>query len=171
MGPWPFVTRRVYQAADQSKRIWSSRHQRKGLLQRTAGEAEEVAVRLLSCLWMPGQLNWWIGTIFAVGSLLFTLASVLSLWPNLAAAWSLDSTGINAIWRCNQYLLNHTFIILRFTARITELNRFARQCAIDESRFTFDAGNATGIRCQRINACLEQTFRNWLAASISSGHR
>ena len=97
-GPWPFVTRRVYQAADQSKRVWSSRHHRKGLLLRVADEAEEVAVRLSSCLWMPRQLNWWIGVIFAMGSLLFAAASVLSLAPALARAWSLDSTGINTIF-------------------------------------------------------------------------
>jgi hypothetical protein len=47
---------------------------------------------------MPRQLNWWIGTVFAVGSLLFALASVLSLAPALARAWSLDATAINAIF-------------------------------------------------------------------------
>ena len=30
-GPWPFVTRRVLQLADRERRIWSSRHHRKGL--------------------------------------------------------------------------------------------------------------------------------------------
>jgi hypothetical protein len=52
----------------------------------------------LRCLWLPGRLNWWIGIIFALGSLLFALASVLSLTPRLAQAWSLDSTKINAIF-------------------------------------------------------------------------
>ena len=47
---------------------------------------------------MPGQLNWWIGIIFALGSLLFAVASVLSLNPALAKAWSLDSMQINAIF-------------------------------------------------------------------------
>jgi hypothetical protein len=47
---------------------------------------------------MPQQLNWWIGTVFAAGSLLFALASVLSLSPTFARALSLDSTGINAIF-------------------------------------------------------------------------
>jgi hypothetical protein len=77
--------------------VLHSRHHRKGLLLRGAREAEEVAVKL-SSLWMPGQLNWWIGVIFALGSLLFALASVLSLAPALAQAWSLDLTGINAIF-------------------------------------------------------------------------
>ncbi len=57
-----------------------------------------VAETLLRCLWMPRKLNWWIGSIFAVGSLLFALASVLSLAPHLAAGWSISSSGINAIF-------------------------------------------------------------------------
>jgi hypothetical protein len=96
-GPWPFVTRRVFRSADGSNQVWSSRHHRKRLLIRAA-EAEGLASKLLRCLWMPQQLNWWIGSVFAVGSLLFALASVLSLAPALARAWSLDSTAINAIF-------------------------------------------------------------------------
>jgi hypothetical protein len=101
-GPWPFVTRRVYQAGDQghdpSTRIWSSRHHRKGLLLRAEREAEAVTVSLSSWLWNPRSLNWWIGSIFAIGSLLFAVASVLSLSPELAKAMSLDSLEINAIF-------------------------------------------------------------------------
>ena len=97
-GPWPFVTRRVYRSADQPTRIWSSRHHRKGLRVRTAAEAEGGVEQWLQCLWMPGQLNWWIGIIFALGSLLFAVASVLSLAPGLAQVLSLDSTGTNAVF-------------------------------------------------------------------------
>jgi hypothetical protein len=97
IGPWPFTTRRIYQRPDGTHTIWRSRHHRKGL---PAPEVSAAATTkaLLRCLWMPRQLNWWIGVVFAIGSLLFTLASVLSLWPRLAAAWSLDSTGVNAIF-------------------------------------------------------------------------
>jgi hypothetical protein len=97
-GPWPFVTRRVYQAADQSNLVWSSRHHRKGLLVRAAREAEELAITLSSCLWMPQRLNWWIGAVFAIGSLLFALASVLSLALTIAGERAMDSTLINAIF-------------------------------------------------------------------------
>lgn len=98
-GPWPFVTRRVVGAADASRQIWSSRHHRKGLLIRTTAAAgKRIAPTLLRCLWMPQQLNWWIATVFAVGSLLFAVASILSLAPSLAQAWSLDSMQINAIF-------------------------------------------------------------------------
>jgi hypothetical protein len=97
-GPWPFVTRRVYQAADSSHLVWSSRHHRKGLLVRAAREAEELVVTLTSCLWMPQRLNWWIATVFAIGALLFAMASVLSLAPTLAREWAMDSTLINAVF-------------------------------------------------------------------------
>lgn len=97
-GPWPFVTRRVFRLADDSRRVWSSRHHRKGLLIRAAVESEGVAAKLLSGLWCPWQLNWWIATVFSIGALLFTIASVLCLRPALATAWALDSTEINAIF-------------------------------------------------------------------------
>ena len=97
-GPWPFITRRVFHSADGNERVWSSRHHRKGLLVRGVAERERLASILVQCLWMPGQLNYWIGIIFAFGSLLFAVASVLSLAPPLAKAWSLDSTQVNAIF-------------------------------------------------------------------------
>lgn len=97
-GPWPFTTGRTYRSEDGSLRVWSSRHHRKALLLRAAGETEGLAKTFWSCLWMPRQLNWWIGVIFAVGSLLFAVASVLCLSPALAAALSLDSTEVNAIY-------------------------------------------------------------------------
>ena len=53
---------------------------------------------VVRCLWMPWQLNWWIGNIFAIGSVLFAAASVLSLAPALAQAWALNTVRINAIF-------------------------------------------------------------------------
>jgi hypothetical protein len=96
-GPWPFVTHRVFRVDDIGQ-LWSSRHHRKGLLGRAAAERERIAAMLWRCLWMPQRLNWWIGTIFALGSLLFAVASVLSLAPAQAQAWSLDATQVNAIF-------------------------------------------------------------------------
>ena len=43
-------------------------------------------------------MNWWIGVIFALGALLFAVASILSLSPGLAQAVSLDPMSINAIF-------------------------------------------------------------------------
>jgi hypothetical protein len=97
-GPWPFVTRRVFRAADQTKLVWCSRDHRKRLSLPGDPEANRRNTKWLSCLWMPEKLNWWIGTIFALGSFLFALASVLSLSPALAKAWALNANQINAIF-------------------------------------------------------------------------
>ncbi len=70
-GPWPFVTRRVFRTAEGREYVWSSRHHRKNLPVRGVAVGEKLGSILLRCLWMPGQLNWWIGIIFALGSLLF----------------------------------------------------------------------------------------------------
>ena len=110
-GPWPFVTGRVFRV-DGIEQLWSSRHHRKRLLVRAEkgsglfsrnGPQRASQKRVLTpfqypCLWMPQHLNWWIGIIFALGSLLFAVASVLSLRPAVAQAWSLDATQINAIF-------------------------------------------------------------------------
>jgi len=42
-GPWPFATRRVVKVADGTRRTWSSRHHRKGLL------SSEVAAAIAIC--------------------------------------------------------------------------------------------------------------------------
>jgi hypothetical protein len=97
-GPWPFVTWRVFRSADGRQHTWSSRHHRKGLLIHAVAKAEGNASKLLCCLWSPRQLNWWIGTVFALGSLLFAVASILSLAPSLVRAWSLNEMAVNAVF-------------------------------------------------------------------------
>jgi hypothetical protein len=37
-----------------------------------------VEKALLRCLWMPRQLNWWIGSVFALGSLLYLASGWLA---------------------------------------------------------------------------------------------
>jgi hypothetical protein len=97
-GPPPFVTRRVFQRSDGSLTVWHSRHHRKGLVRQEVARAEAVSRLLLRCLWMPAKLNWWIGIVFALGSILFASASVLSLSPALAARFSLEPESINAVF-------------------------------------------------------------------------
>ena len=97
-GPRPFTTRRVFQRPDGSLAEWHSRHHRKGLILQEAARAEAISRILLRCLWMPWKLNWWIGVVFALGSLLFAAASLLSLDPVLAARLSLETVSINAIY-------------------------------------------------------------------------
>ena len=65
--------------------VWRSRHHRKGLLLKRAGEIPSVGVELRRCFWMPQEMNSWIGIIFAGGSVLFLLGSLFSLVPDLAS--------------------------------------------------------------------------------------
>jgi hypothetical protein len=97
-GPWPFVTRRVFRQSDGSQTEWHSRHHRKGLVRQERARAEAINRLLVRSLWLPWKLNWWIGMVFALGSLLFAAASVLSLSPALAASLSLEPESINAIF-------------------------------------------------------------------------
>jgi len=97
-GARPFVSRRVWLTPAGSKQVWSSRHHRKGLILREVGEGEVLVALLLRSLFMPHKLNWWIGVLFAVGAGLFAWASVLCLYPGLAAANSISSSATNAIF-------------------------------------------------------------------------
>lgn len=94
-GPWPFTTRRTLRRPDGTHLVWHSRVHRKGL---PTAQPAGLGATLLRSLWMPRQMNWWIGLIFAVGSLLFMLGSVLSLAPTIFGQWSPDATVINAIF-------------------------------------------------------------------------
>ena len=82
LGPWPFTSRRIYRHPDGTRHEWRSRHHRKGL--RVFEPLEKLPFhRLIRLgLWLPKSLNWWIGTIFAAGSLLFAAGSILALAPS-----------------------------------------------------------------------------------------
>lgn len=98
VGPWPFITQQGYQRVDQSRWVWRSRDHRKMLSANRSDQIAGVVTVLRRGLWMPQTLNWWIGVIFALGSFLFALGSVLSLAPALAKLWSIQSGNINAIY-------------------------------------------------------------------------
>ncbi len=97
-GAWPFITRRAYQLADRSRAVWRSRVHRKRLYRTEPVQPGAGAAAVMRSLWMPRQLNWWIGVVFAGGSSLFMLGSVFTLAPTLAQAWALDAAAINAIF-------------------------------------------------------------------------
>jgi hypothetical protein len=98
IGPWPFISRKTFLRPDGVRVVLHSRHHRKGLFLPEPGEFLLTMATLRRCLWMPGRLNWWIGSIFALGSILFALGAALSLSPTLARDWSLDTTAVNAIY-------------------------------------------------------------------------
>jgi hypothetical protein len=97
-GPAPFVTRRVFLRSDGSHRVWSSRHHRKSLVVPEKAKPAALADLLVRSAWMPRELNWWIGTVFALGSALFAAASILSLTPALAERLSLSVAAVNAVF-------------------------------------------------------------------------
>lgn len=97
-GPWPFITLRSYRGPGGASAIWHSRTHRKRLHATGGGHPAGISARLQRALWLPCELNWWIGVIFALGSSLFILGSVLSLAPVLARHWSLDATTVNAVF-------------------------------------------------------------------------
>jgi hypothetical protein len=53
---------------------------------------------LLTSLWMPRDLNWWIGVVFAVGAGLFALGCALFLYPPVATALSVTEEQANAVF-------------------------------------------------------------------------
>lgn len=90
-GPWPFVSRRVYRHPDGSLQVWQSRHHRKGL--HIFEPLEQLPLHVLFRVgrWMPRDLNWWIGSVFALGSTLFALGSVVALVPELSRLIRVDA--------------------------------------------------------------------------------
>jgi len=125
-GPWPFITRRTYQFPDGAIKTWSSRHHRKGLPIRDGQEKTFDRSLFALCLWLPGRLNWWIGTIFALGSALFVLGSILSLWTGLDKALSLSPTGVNALFFCGSIPFSTAAYLQLYQAAQAELEGVAK---------------------------------------------
>ena len=64
-GVWTFVTRESFRAPDGSEVSWSSRAHRKQAGRFDAGRG--------STWWAPSAMGWWIGVLFAIGALCFTI--------------------------------------------------------------------------------------------------
>jgi len=95
-GAWPFVSCRHYRHADGSIEARHSRHLRKHFQREPLWR--EGFVALLTCWWMPRELNWWIGVVFALGAALFILGSLLFLIPEMAVLWSVSEARANGIF-------------------------------------------------------------------------
>jgi len=98
VGPWPFITRRIYKDLKGEKFIWYSRNHRKRLGPSPFSKEVGIIKKTLICLWNPSQLNWWIAIIFAIGSLCFATASFLSLNPDLLKLLYLSNKEVNSIF-------------------------------------------------------------------------
>lgn len=91
-GVGPFETRVVYRLPDGSHYVWESRRHRKGRGPRNpSGQAAREAAyapevfkdRPWLGVWAPHRLSWWVAVVFVVGSALFTLGALASLFPQL----------------------------------------------------------------------------------------
>jgi hypothetical protein len=67
-GPGPFVTQARFETPKGNLVSWSSRHHRKHHFL--------LDISLGSTWWAPGAIGWWIGILFAIGSVCFALGSV-----------------------------------------------------------------------------------------------
>jgi len=139
-GPWPFITRRELTQVNGSVEIWLSRAQRKQLFR---GVQLPESPGVLKWLWAPSQLNWWIGTLFALGAFLFAAACVLSLAPSLAQWFRLDSTGVNAVF-------------------------FAGSIPFTSAAYLqlFQAANSTDDQLARIQRPLQRQYFGWKPTDI-----
>lgn len=93
-----FVTHRILRHQSGEKWHWHSRNHRKGLTLRRVRSLFHFGQLLVRQLWQPGQLNWWIGVLFAAGSKLFVLASVVILWPDMTENWELSNGHANLFY-------------------------------------------------------------------------
>jgi hypothetical protein len=66
-GPGPFVTRQTFRRADGRRVTWTSRDQRK--------RHSVLDTRRGSTWWAPGAIGWWMGVLFAIGSLCFAFGA------------------------------------------------------------------------------------------------
>ncbi len=76
-GPGPFVTSEVLRRPDGTLVRWRSRDHRKRRAAPAAAAAGRTGVG-----WRPDRLAWWIGVLFAIGSLCFVLAALASQWAS-----------------------------------------------------------------------------------------
>jgi hypothetical protein len=95
-GAWPFITHLHLRHPDGQEEIRHSRTHRKRLpvlpLWKTG------LVLILRATWMPRELNWWIGIVFAIGASLFALGCVLFLAPSIAAPWQISDAQANGVF-------------------------------------------------------------------------
>jgi hypothetical protein len=80
-GPGPFITSATLRGPDGSEVLWTSRDHRK--------HEQVLDTRRGSTWWAPGAIGWWIGVLFAVGSVLFALGAL----PGYSSAVGLTIDG------------------------------------------------------------------------------
>ena len=69
-GPGPFITRAIFKTPAGELVSWTSRYHRKHHL--------NLEINKRSTWLAPGAVGWWIGVLFAIGSVCFALGSLPS---------------------------------------------------------------------------------------------
>jgi hypothetical protein len=87
-GPWPFITSESFHAPDGRVLRWDSRAHRKHQVDATAE----------STWWAPGAVGWWIGVLFALGSLCFLLGSFPPYADAVGEAAADTTFFVGSIW-------------------------------------------------------------------------
>ena len=97
-GVGPFVTKLIFRDYSGIIHTWESRLHRKGLEAAFLKDFKSVRKAFWNGFKKVATLNWWISMVFALGSLLFVLGSVFSLWPSLALHFKLSLLAVNTIF-------------------------------------------------------------------------
>ena len=144
-GPWPFITRRVFRHADGRRHTWLSRTHRKQL---DGGAVAGQLRGVWNCLWAPGQLNWWIGTVFALGALLFAAGCVLSLVPSLPTSLGLSPGQVNGVFFAGSIpFTTAAYLQLYQAANAPGLDPMSVQSPARRRLFGWNPGNIGWLSC------------------------
>ncbi len=92
-----FTSKKTYRIGGKTH-IWESRRARKNLRPSHIQRELTASEILYKSLWMPWNLNWWIGLVFAIGATFFALGCLLVLSPSWANAWEMTTQQVNAMF-------------------------------------------------------------------------
>lgn len=80
-GAGGFTTRVAYRKPDGSEHVWTSRRHRKGRGTRSRGDTARPYLNSPWLgVWAFGSVSWWVAVGFMLGSALFALGALSSLW-------------------------------------------------------------------------------------------
>ena len=97
-GPRPFITKLIFSDYNGKVHTWESRLLRKGINSDFLKDFKTLPSAFWSGFKKIDSLNWWISIIFALGSFLFMLGSVLSLKTSWALFFKLSTVEVNFIY-------------------------------------------------------------------------
>ena len=97
-GAEPFVTKVIFRDYSGIIQTWESRLHRKGIKAAYLQDFKSAKKAFWNGFRQGATLNWWISILFALGSFLFILGSLLSLWTPLALYLKFSPTEVNFVF-------------------------------------------------------------------------